>query len=60
MELIFEYIQKQPEYFAWIFAIVNVLWGVFLYFNKKRHTEEVEKLKQSLNLDLKREKYNYL
>jgi len=56
MELIFEHIQKQPEFYAWCFVIVNGLWGVFLYFNKKRHKEELEKLKQSLNLDLERRK----
>ena len=54
MELIFKQIQEQPEFYAWVFGIVNVLWGVFLYFNKKRHSEEIEKLKQSLNLDLER------
>ncbi len=56
MELIFEHIQKQPEFYAWCFVIVNGLWGTFLYFNKKRHKEELEKLKQSLNLDLERRK----
>lgn len=56
MELIFEHIQKQPEFYAWCFVIVNGLWGVFLYFNQKWHKEELEKLKQSLNLDLERRK----
>jgi hypothetical protein len=54
MEFIFEQIQKQPEFYAWCFLIVNALWGAFLYFNKKTHKEELEKLKQSLNLDLER------
>lgn len=56
MELIFEYIKNQPEYFAWAFAVVNVLWGLFVYFNKKSHDREIETLKQSLNLDLERRK----
>ncbi|UAL41920.1 hypothetical protein K8B83_13595 [Shewanella inventionis] len=56
MELIFEHIQKQPEFYAWCFVIVNGLWGAFLYFNKKRHQEELEEIKQSLNLDLERRK----
>ena len=56
MEQIFNFIQTKPEYFAAIFAVVNVLWGVFLYFNKIRHTRELESLKQSLNLDLERRK----
>ncbi len=54
MELIFKHIQEQPEFYVWVFGIVNVLWGVFLYFNKMRHSEEIERLKQSLNLDLER------
>jgi len=56
MEEIYTYIQKQPEFFAWVFAIVNILWGAFLYFNKIRHSKALEKLKQSLNLDLERRK----
>lgn len=54
MNLLFKHIQEQPEFYAWVFGIVNVLWGAFLYFNKKRHSEEIERLKQSLNLDLER------
>ena len=56
MEAIFEHIQNKPEFYAWCFGIVNVLWAVFLYFNNKRHKEKLENLKQSLNLDLERRK----
>ncbi len=56
MELIFNHIQSDPEFYVWCFAIINGLWGTFLYFNKKRHKEEIEKLKQTLNLDLERRK----
>jgi small-conductance mechanosensitive channel len=56
MEVIFEHIQSKPEFYAWSFAIVNLLWGVFLYFNNKTHKEKIERIKQSLNLDLERRK----
>ena len=56
MEVIFEHIQSKPEFYAWCFAVVNVLWGAFLYFNDKKHKEKLENLKQSLNLDLERRK----
>lgn len=56
MEAIFEHIQSKPEFYAWCFGIVNVLWVAFLYFNNKRHKEKLENLKQSLNLDLERRK----
>ncbi len=51
---IFGIIQREPEYFAWVFALVNVLWGFFVYFHQKRHSKEIEALKQTLNLDLER------
>lgn len=56
MEAVFGVISEKPEFFAWVFALVNVLWGVFLYFNKKRHEEELIRVKQRLDLDLERRK----
>jgi hypothetical protein len=56
MNTIYTLIQQNPEFFAWVFGIVNVLWGAFLYFNKKRHDRELKKLQHSLNLDLERRK----
>jgi len=54
MQAIYELIKQQPEFFAWVFGLVNVLWGVFIYFNQKRHSQELVRLKQSLDLDLER------
>jgi len=54
MQSIYELIKQQPEFFAWVFGLVNVLWGVFIYFNKKRHSKDLVELKQSLDLDLER------
>jgi hypothetical protein len=46
---IYKLIQENPEYFAWIFALLNFLWGAFLFFNKKRHDREIINLKASLS-----------
>ncbi|WP_016957461.1 hypothetical protein [Catenovulum agarivorans] len=67
MELIFDLIQKNPDYFAWIFSLINILWLGFTYFNKQTHDkalkaiqlEHEKKLKSvqhDLNLDLERRK----
>ncbi|BDF94239.1 hypothetical protein [Pseudoalteromonas sp. KAN5] len=56
MDVIFKIISNDPEFFLWAFGVINVLWGVFLYFNKKRHQRELINLKQSLDLDLERRK----
>jgi hypothetical protein len=56
MKFIYDLIQQDPEYFAWAFGIVNVLWVAFLYFNKKRHDRALKELQHSLNLDLERRK----
>ena len=56
LETIFEIISQKPEFFTWVFGVVNALWISFLYFNTKRHKAELECLKQSLNLDLERRK----
>lgn len=56
MEALFKIISEKPEFFAWVFALVNVLWGAFLYFNKKRHEKELIRVKQGLDLDLERRK----
>lgn len=56
MEEIFKVISEQPKYFAWAFGLINALWLGFVYFNKKRHENELIKVKQSLDLDLQRRK----
>ncbi|MBL4830180.1 MAG: hypothetical protein JKY55_09905 [Aliivibrio sp.] len=52
MESIYNAIQENPEYFAWIFGLVNVLWGVFwggfVYFNKQTHEKNLKKVEQDL------------
>jgi len=39
MEIIYTLIQENPQFYAWAFGVINILWGVFLYFNKN-HTRE--------------------
>ncbi|AWB68057.1 hypothetical protein C2869_17235 [Saccharobesus litoralis] len=56
MEDIYKVIANNPDYFAWAFTLINVFWGAFVYFNKKRHQRELVSLKQSLDLDLERRK----
>lgn len=56
MEALFEVISEKPEYFAWAFGVVNVLWAAFLYFNKKTHEKALVRVKQELDLDLERRK----
>lgn len=56
MQYIYNLIQGNPGFFAWIFGIVNVLWGVFLYFNGQRHNRELKALQHSLDLDIERRK----
>lgn len=56
MTAIYEVIQQNPEFFAWIFGIVNVLWGLFAYFNKQSHDKALANLKHELNLDAERRK----
>lgn len=56
MEAIFGVFSENPEYFLWVFGIVNALWAVFLYFNNKRHKKELIGVQQSFDLDLERRK----
>ncbi|OAN16486.1 hypothetical protein A3K86_10710 [Photobacterium jeanii] len=56
MEAIFNIIQYNPEYFAWVFGVVNVFWGLFMYFNKQSHDKALAKLKHELTLDADRRK----
>lgn len=51
MEILYEIIQENPNFYVWAFSIVNIFWGLFLYFNKQRHDRELEGLKNSLKLD---------
>ncbi len=59
MKTLYDIISNNPDYFAWVFGLVNFLWVAFLYFNKKKHDRELETLKHSLNLDLEKRKKIY-
>ena len=48
MESIYEVIQENPEFYAWVFGIINVLWALFVYFNKQRHERNLKQLEQDL------------
>lgn len=56
MESVYLYIQQNPDYFAWIFCGLNVLWAGYVYFNKKTHDKNLKEIQHSLNLDLERRK----
>ncbi|MEZ9860526.1 hypothetical protein AB4381_18855 [Vibrio splendidus] len=56
METIYSIIQDNPDYFAWVFSVVNVFWGLFAYFNKQSHDKALAKLKHELTLDADRRK----
>ena len=59
VELIYETISRNPGYFAWAFGLVNVAWGVFLYFNRKQHDKDLEKLRHQHTLDLQKRSKMY-
>ena len=48
MEIVYNFIQENPKFFAWAFGLINVLWGVFVYFNKQSHDKAMENLKHAL------------
>ncbi|AFN73827.1 hypothetical protein MROS_0584 [Melioribacter roseus P3M-2] len=52
----FDFISKNPELVTVLFGVANFLWAIFLYFNNKKHQQNIESLKHSLNLDLERRK----
>jgi len=54
MQEIYEIIQKDPEFYAWVFALVNVAWALFVYFNKQRHERELKHLEQDLRFNADR------
>ncbi|MBT0027215.1 hypothetical protein J4H29_21070 [Vibrio alginolyticus] len=56
MESVYNVIQENPDYFAWVFGVVNVLWGLFVYFNKQSHDKALESLKHGLSLEAERRK----
>lgn len=56
MSAIYDAIQESPEYFAWAFGVVNVLWVLFVYFNKQSHDRAMARLKSDLGLEAERRK----
>lgn len=54
MKAVYDAIQENPQFFAWVFGLVNVLWILFAYFNKQSHERQLAKLEQQLRLDADR------
>jgi hypothetical protein len=54
MKAIYDAIQENPQFFAWAFGVVNVLWILFAYFNKQSHERQLARLEQQLRLDADR------
>ncbi|MGL5599044.1 MAG: hypothetical protein ACRDDA_13265 [Aeromonas sp.] len=54
MELIYNIIKEYPDYFTWVFCLINVLWGLFMYFNKQSHEKAIEEIKHGFSLDIER------
>ncbi|MDG5900998.1 hypothetical protein AAEH72_11465 [Shewanella xiamenensis] len=48
MEIIYTLIQENPQFYAWAFGVINILWGVFLYFNKQSHERKLKHLEQDI------------
>jgi len=51
MEIVYLLIKENPKFFAWAFGFVNILRGVFVYFNKQSHDKAMENLKHALKLE---------
>lgn len=56
MSAIYTAIQENPEYFAWAVGLINVLWVVFIYFNKQSHDRAMAQLRIDLSLEAERRK----
>jgi len=56
VEYIYNLIQKNPGYFAWIFGIINVSWCIFLYFYIHLHNRGLKAIQHTHDLDLERRK----
>lgn len=54
MQSIYELIQNDPEFYAWFFGVVNIGWGLFLYFNKQSHERKLKYLEQDLRFSADR------
>lgn len=54
MDIIYNLISENPHFYAWVFGIVNILWGGFLYFNKQRHERKLKHLEQDIKYSFDR------
>ncbi|MBO7927364.1 hypothetical protein J5X91_14005 [Pseudoalteromonas sp. K222D] len=48
MQFIYDLIQENPEYYIWVFGVINALWLGFVYFNKQTHEKNLKQLEQDL------------
>lgn len=48
MESIYNLVQKSPEFYTWIFGLINLLCIGFAYFNKQSHDRSLKRLEQDL------------
>ncbi|WP_022944639.1 hypothetical protein [Pseudoalteromonas ruthenica] len=51
MRAIYDLIQENPEFYVWVFGLVNTLWIAFSYFNKQRHERNLKQLEQELRYE---------
>lgn len=54
MQTIYDMIQESPAFYAWAFGLVNLAWGLFIYFNKQHHDRELRHLEQDLRFNADR------
>jgi hypothetical protein len=54
MKIVYTLIQENPQFYAWAFGIINILWGGFLYFNKQAHERRLKHLEQDIKYDFDR------
>lgn len=54
MHFIYDLIQDNPGFYAWAFGLVNIAWGLFIYFNKQQHERTLRHLEQNLRFNADR------
>ncbi|EJB8417920.1 hypothetical protein MW329_004439 [Vibrio vulnificus] len=54
MSSIYEIIQKDPQYYVWLFGLINAGWIVFAFLFKSWHERQLKRLEQDLRFDAER------